>query len=65
MLFNDERKFVIEISRLTVNSDLNWIVITRRNDSDYLVLRVENFYMKEDALKYYFEIIPQTPFVLE
>lgn len=63
MLFNDERKFVMEISRLTVNSDLNWIVITRRNVPDYLVFQVENFNTKEDALNYYFEIIPQTPFV--
>ena len=61
ILFNDDRKFVMEISRVIVNGEPKWAVITRRNVPDYPPFRTDNFDTKEDALKYYCQIVSQTP----
>ena len=61
MLFNDDRKFVMEISRVTVNGEPKWAVITRRNVPDYPAFRSDNFETKEEALEYYKSVVVETP----
>jgi hypothetical protein len=63
MLFNDDRKFVMEISRVTVNGVPKWAVITRRNVPDYPAFRTDNFETKEEALEYYKSVVVETPLV--
>ncbi len=63
MLFNDDRKFVMEISQVKVDGQTKWVVITRRNVPDYPAFRVDNFDTREEAFKYYCEIVPSTPLV--
>lgn len=63
MLFNDDRKFVMEISKVTVNGVPKWAIITRRNVPDYPPFRVDNFENKEEALKYYKSVVVETPLV--
>ena len=63
MLYNDDRKFVMEISRVTVNSLPKWSVITKRNVPDYPPFRVDNFDTREDAFKFYCELVPTTPLI--
>jgi len=61
MLINDYRKFVMENLRVTLNGEPKCAVITRRNIPDYPPFRNDNFETREDALKYSYEIVPQTP----
>ena len=68
MLFNDDRKFVMEICPVTVSSTIQneppqkkWAVINRRNVPDYPPFRTDNFDTREEAFKYYYDVVPQTP----
>jgi hypothetical protein len=63
MLFNDDRKFVMEISRVTVNGEPKWAVITRRNVPDYPAFRSDSFETREEALEYYKNVVVETPLV--
>ena len=63
MLFNDDRKFVMEISRVTVNGEPKWSVITRRNVPDYPAFRSDSFETREEALEYYKNVVVETPLV--
>lgn len=63
MLFNDDRKFVMEISRVTVNGEPKWAVITRRNVPGYPPYRTDDFETREDALEYYKKVVVETPLV--
>lgn len=63
MLFNDDRKFVMEISRVSVNGEPKWAVITRRNVPDYPAFRTDSFETREEALEYYKTIVVETPLV--
>jgi hypothetical protein len=61
MLFNDDRKFVMEISKVIVNGERKWAVITRRNVPDYPAFRSDSFETKEEALEYYKIVVAETP----
>ncbi len=63
ILFHDDRKFIMEITKVTVNSEPKWAVITRRNVPHYPILRVDDFDTRENALKYYCKIVSLTPLV--
>ena len=63
ILFNDDRKFVMEISRVIVNGEPKWAVITRRNVPDYPAFRTDNFETRNEALEYYKTVVVETPLV--
>jgi hypothetical protein len=63
LLFNDDRKFVMEICKVKVNSVDKWAVITRRNVPDFPPFRTDQFDTREEALAYYYKIVVQTPLI--
>lgn len=64
MLFNDDRKFVMEIPRVTVNGKIKWTVITRRNVPDYPAFRTDTFETRNEALDNYKTVVVETLLVI-
>lgn len=67
-LFNDDRMFVLEISRVKVSSafpssepQIKWAVITRRNVPSYPLHRSDTFNTYEEAKQFYLRIVLETP----
>jgi hypothetical protein len=63
LLFKDDRKFILEICKVKVNSIDKWAVITRRNVPDFPSFRSDHFDTREEALSLYKEVVPQTPLI--
>jgi hypothetical protein len=61
MLYRDDRMFVLEISRVSVNGMPQWAVITRRNVLGYPPTRSDIFQSQEEAISYFNRIAPETP----
>ena len=68
MLFNDDRIFVLEISRVKVVStafkskpQYKWAVITKRNLAGYPPYSTKTFSTYEIAKDYYLKVVVETP----
>lgn len=68
LLFNDDRMFVLEVSRATTRGltssapeKKEWAVITRRNVPGYPPHRSDTFATRTEALDYYKKVVVETP----
>ena len=68
LLFNDDRAFVLGISRSTVGDPMStdapqwvWSIITRRNVPGYPPVKANWFSSHAEALAYYRKVVVETP----
>jgi hypothetical protein len=61
--YNDDRIFVLEMTRAKKGKTDVWAVITRRNCQGYPPFRVDDFQTRDEALNFAKRIEPTTPLV--
>jgi hypothetical protein len=61
--YNDDRKFIMEITNIKESGMPKFAIITRRNVPGYPPFRVDTFEKSKDALDYYKILVVKTPLI--
>lgn len=61
-IYNDDRRSIMEISKIKIDGVFKWIIVLRQNIHEYYPLSTKVFDTEREALEYYYERVVYTTF---